>query len=144
MDSILQTDASYANVILRAGLAVTFFAHSMQQVFGWYGGRGYKDTINNWNQKYKIPVLICVIGIFTEMAGVLAMTFGFLVRPAALGLAIFMAVAIERAHLRIGFFMNQGPGKGAGMEFCLALFLMSIALLIAGAGAWSLDGLLSR
>jgi len=144
MISILQTDMSYAYIILRAGLAVTFFAHSTQQVFGWYGGRGYKDTINNWNQKYHIPVIICVVGIFTEMAGVLAMTFGFLVRPAALGLAIFMAVAIERAHIRNGFFMNQGPGKGAGMEFCLALFLMSIALLIAGAGAWSIDGLLSR
>src|SRR5919106_5225372 len=139
MSSILQTDASYAYVVLRFGLAITFFAHSTQQVFGWFGGRGYRDVLKNWNEKYRIPIAICVVGLFVEMAGVLAMVFGFLVRPAALGLAIFMAVAIQKAHWQNGFFLNQGPGKGAGMEFCLALFLMAIALLIGGAGALSID-----
>jgi putative oxidoreductase len=144
MSSILQTDASYAYVVLRFGLAITFFAHSTQQVFGWFGGRGYRDVLKNWNEKYRIPIAICVVGLFVEMAGVLAMVFGFLVRPAALGLAIFMAVAIQKAHWQNGFFLNQGPGKGAGMEFCLALFLMAIALLIGGAGALSIDLFLSR
>ncbi|HZA57526.1 MAG TPA: DoxX family protein [Candidatus Udaeobacter sp.] len=144
MSSILQTDASYAYVVLRFGLAITFFAHSTQQVFGWFGGRGYRDVLKNWNEKYRIPIAICVVGLFVEMAGVLAMVFGFLVRPAALGLAIFMAVAIQKAHWQNGFFLNQGPGKGAGVEFCLALFLMAIALLIGGAGALSIDLFLSR
>ena len=144
MSSILQTDFSYAYVVLRLGLAVTFFAHSTQQVFGWFGGRGYRDVLKNWNEKYRIPIAICVVGLFVEMAGVLAMVFGFLVRPAALGMAIFMAVAIQKAHWQNGFFLNQGPGKGAGMEFCLALFLMAIALLIGGAGALSIDLLLSQ
>jgi putative oxidoreductase len=144
MSSILQTDASYAYVVLRIGLAVTFFAHSTQQVFGWFGGRGYRDVLKNWKEKYGIPVPIGIVGLFVEMAGVLAMAFGLLVRPAALGLAIFMAVAMQKAHWQNGFFMNQGPGKGAGIEFCLMLFLMAIALLIGGAGPWSLDLLLSR
>jgi putative oxidoreductase len=144
MSLILQTDASYAYVVLRFGLAVTFFAHSTQQVFGWFGGRGYKDVLKNWNEKYRIPMPLCILGLFVEMAGTLAMVFGFLVRPAALGLAIFMAVAIQKAHWQNGFFLNQGPGKGAGMEFCLALFLMAIALMIGGAGAFSIDLLFSQ
>jgi putative oxidoreductase len=144
MSSILQTDASYAYFVLRLGLAVTFFAHSTQQVFGWFGGKGYKDVLKNWNEKYRIPIAIGILGLFVEMAGVVAMVFGFLVRPAALGLAIFMTVAMQKAHWQNGFFMNQGPGKGAGIEFCLALFLMAIALLIGGAGALSLDLLLSQ
>src|SRR6516162_578522 len=89
MDSILHADGSYAYLALRFGLAVTFFAHSTQQVFGWWGGRGFKGMIKNWNEKYHIPVAICVIGMFTELLSVPAMIFGFLVRPAALGLAIF-------------------------------------------------------
>ena len=144
MDAILNADGSYAYLALRFGLAVTFFAHSTQQVFGWYGGRGYQDVLRNWKQKYNIPVPIGILGLFTEMAGVLAMVFGFLVRPAALGLAIFMAVAIKKAHWENGFFLAQGPGKGTGIEFCLALFLMAVTLLIGGAGALSIDGLLSR
>src|SRR3990170_333147 len=83
MDIIFQTDSSYAYVILRAGLAITF---------------------------------------------------GFLVRPAALGLAIFMAVAIKKAHWEEGFFLSAGPDGSNGMEYCLALLLMSVALLIGGAG----------
>ena len=144
MDSILHTGGSFAYVVLRFGLAVTFFAHSTQQVFGWHGGRGYKDVLKNWNEKYHIPIPICILGLFTEMAGVLAMVFGFLVRPAALGLAIFMAVAMKKAHWENGFFLAQGPGKGTGIEFCLALFLMAVALLVGGAGALSIDGMLSR
>jgi putative oxidoreductase len=144
MDSILHADGSYAYLALRFGLAVTFFAHSTQQVFGWHGGRGYRDVLRNWNQKYNIPIAIGVLGLFTEMAGVLAMIFGFLVRPAALGLAIFLAVAMKKAHWENGFFLAQGPGKGTGIEFCLALFLMAVALLVGGAGAFSIDGILSR
>jgi len=144
MNFIFQTDDSYAYVILRAGLAITFFAHGTQHVFGWHGGRGFQGMIKNWTEKYHIAVPICVLGMFTELAGVLAMTFGFLVRPAALGIALFMAVVIFKSHWKNGFFLNQGPGKGSGIEYCLALLLMSLALLIGGAGALSLDGLLSR
>ena len=144
MAAIFQTDPSYAYVVLRFGLAVTFFAHSTQQVLGWHGGKGAKETLGNWQQKYNIPIAIGVIGFCAEIFGWVAMITGFLVRPAALGLAVFMLVAIQKAHWSNGFFLAQGPGKGTGIEFCLALFLMSVALLIGGAGALSIDGLLSR
>ncbi len=144
MTAILQTDASYAFVILRLGLAVTFFAHGAQHVFGWFGGRGPVDTIENWHKKRGIPVSLCLLALFIELGGALSMLSGFLVRPAALGLAAFMFMAMKEAHWGNGFFMNQGPGKGAGIEFCLALFTMAIALLIGGAGALSIDNLLSR
>jgi putative oxidoreductase len=143
MTAILQTDPSYAYVVLRLGLAVTFFAHSTQQIFGWFGGRGFSGMIENWNGKYGVPVPLCILGMLIEAAGVLSMLTGFLVRPAALGLAAFMFMAMKEAHWENGFFLNQGPGKGSGIEFCLALFTMSVALLIGGAGALSIDGLLS-
>jgi putative oxidoreductase len=144
MDIIFQTDGSYAYLVLRAGLAITFFFHGTRHVFGWHGGRGFKGMIKNWTEKYHIPTAICVLGMVTELAAVMAMTFGFLVRPAALGLALFMAIVIKKAHWGNGFFLAQEHGKGSGIEYCLALLLMSVALLIGGAGALSIDGWLSR
>jgi len=144
MTAILQTVPSYAFVILRLSLALTFFAHGAQHVFGWFGGRGPADTIENWNKKRGIPVPICILALFIELGGALSMLVGFLVRPAALGIAVFMFMAMKEAHWENGFFMNQGPGKGAGIEFCLALFTMAVAVLVGGAGALSIDNLLSR
>ncbi len=136
-------DLSFSLLILRLGLAVTFFAHVSQQILGWYGGRGFKSTINNWKEKYQIPTPIGAIGVLTEIFGSFALLVGFLVRPAALGLVIFMAVAIWKSHWEHGFFLAQRPGEGSGIEYCMALLLMSLALLIGGGGAISLDWLLS-
>ena len=139
MGSIVQTDPSFAFLLLRLGLAVTFFAHGSQQLLAWFGGNGPKKTIDNWKERYGIPTPIGALGIFTEFFGSLAMLLGFLTRPFALGLAIFMWVAIWKAHWANGFFLARRPEQGNGIEFCLALFLMALALLFGGGGALSID-----
>jgi len=144
MSWILETTPSFSLVFLRLGLAVAFFAHSTQQIFGWYGGRGLPGMLANWKEKDAIPTPIGLIGMFTEFVGSFFLLFGFLTRPFALGLTIFMAVAIQKAHWEHGFFLARRPGEGSGIEYCLALFLMALALLIGGGGALSIDGLLSR
>jgi putative oxidoreductase len=48
---------------------------------------------------------------------------------------VVMIVAIVAVHLKNGFFVTNG-----GYEFNLALAGMALTLLIAGAGAYSLDG----
>jgi putative oxidoreductase len=141
---IFQTDDSFAYLVLRLGLAVTFFAHSTQHIFGWWGGRGWQGMVKNWKEKYNIPTPIGVLGMATEFFGCFALLVGFLTRPAALGLAIFVFVALQKAHWEYGFFLARGPGQGSGIEYCLALFLMAVALLLGGGGALSIDGLLVR
>ncbi len=144
MSWIFETSPSFSLVFLRLGLAVAFFAHGTQQIFGWFGGRGINVVLANWKERYRIPVPISLIGMFIEFFGSFAMLLGFLTRPFALGLAIFMAVAMERAHWEHGYFLARRPGEGSGIEYCVALFLMALALLIGGGGALSIDGLLSR
>jgi putative oxidoreductase len=144
MSSIVQTEPSFASLILRLGLAAVFFAHVSQQLLGWFGGNGPKRTLGNWQEKYAIPIWLGAVGIFVEFAGSFAMLAGFLTRPFALGLAIFMTVAMWKAHWRNGFFLAHRGGEGNGIEFCLALFLMALALLIGGGGALSIDLLLSE
>jgi putative oxidoreductase len=144
MSSILQTEPSFSLLVLRLGLAITFFAHGSQQMFGWFGGRGLKGMLANWTEKYGIPAPIGLVGMLTEFFGSFALLVGFLTRPAALGLAIFTAVALQKGHWQYGFFLARREGEGSGIEYCLALFLMAVALLIGGGGALSIDGLLSR
>jgi putative oxidoreductase len=143
MNSIFQTEPIFSFVILRLGLAITFFAHGSQQLLGWFGGNGPKHTVTSWQQRYHIPVWLGAVGIFTEVAGSFALLLGFFTRPFALGLAIFMAVAMWKAHWKNGFFLAHRGGAGNGIEFCLALFLMALALLVGGGGAASIDLLLS-
>ena len=144
MESNLQTDPGFSFLILRLGLTAAFFAHSAQQL-GWLGGGGgARRTIGNWKEKYGIPIWLGAVGMFTEFFGSFAMLLGFLTRPFALGLAIFMAVAMWKAHWKHGFFLARQPGEGSGIEYCLMLFLMALALLIGGGGALSVDLSLSN
>jgi putative oxidoreductase len=52
MNWLFETSPSWAFVFLRLGLAIAFFAHSMQQIFGWFDGRGITSVLNNWKEKY--------------------------------------------------------------------------------------------
>ena len=144
MDWLFHTDNSFSYVVLRAGLALTFFMHGTQHVFGWHGGKGAKAQVTNWRDKYHIPLPMGIFALVIELFAVVSMTLGFLVRPAAFGLAVFISFALCLSHWSNGFFLAAGPGKGSGIEYTLAIVLMSLALVIGGAGALSIDGLLSR
>jgi putative oxidoreductase len=144
VDWLFHTDNSFSYVVLRAGLAVTFFMHGTQHAFGWHGGKGAKAQVTNWRDKYHIPLPMGIFALIIELFAVVSMTLGFLVRPAALGLAVFISFALFLSHWSNGFFLASGPGNGSGIEYTLAIVLMSLALVIGGAGALSIDGLLSR
>lgn len=144
MDWIFHADNSLAYIFLRFGLAVTFFAHGTQHAFGWHGGKGPKAQVLNWRDKYQIPVPMGVFALVIELSTVVSMALGFLVRPVAFCLAVFIAFALFLGHWSNGFFLAQGPGKGSGIEYTLALLLMALTVMVGGAGAFSIDGMLSR
>ncbi|HMF50460.1 MAG TPA: DoxX family protein, partial [Candidatus Saccharimonadales bacterium] len=116
MDWLFHTDNSFSYVVLRAGLAVTFFMHGTQHAFGWNGGKGAKAQVTNWRDKYHIPLPMGIFALVIELFAVVSMTLGFLVRPAAFGLAVFISFALFLSHWSNGFFLASGPGKGSGIE----------------------------
>jgi putative oxidoreductase len=131
-----------ALLIVRLGLAAVFYAHSSQQLLGWFGGNGPQATVKGWNERYGLPVWLCWIGILIEFIGSFAMVLGLFTKFFALGLTIFMAVAIWKAHWNNGFFLARKAGEGNGIEFCLMLILMALAILVGGPGPVSLDWLM--
>jgi putative oxidoreductase len=84
-----------------------------------------------------LPELTGPLTALVEFFGGLALVFGLLTRLAGLGLAIAMLGAIMIVHLKNGFF---GPN---GFEFPLALLASAATVALTGAGAFSLDRLIS-
>jgi len=79
------------------------------------------------------------IGGMLEMVGGLCIALGLFTRPVAFVLAGEMAVAYFQFHFPQSFFPTVNMGVPAVLFCFIYLYLM-----VAGAGAWSIDALLSR
>ena len=137
---LLQTQDDIAFTVLRLVLGVVFFAHGSQKMLGWFGGYGFKGTMGFFTQTAHIPAVFAFLAIAAEFFGGLGLLVGLLTRIAAFGITVNMLVAIMTVHLPNGFFMNwTGQQKGEGFEYHLLVLALTTALMIRGAGAFSLD-----
>lgn len=141
---LIATDNDRATAILRLVLGVIFFAHGAQKMLGWFGGYGFTGTMGFFTGVMHIPALFAFLAICAEFFGGLGLIFGFLTRIAALGVFSNMIVAIAMVHCQFGFFMNwTGAQKGEGFEYHLLVLAVTTFLMIRGAGAASIDRMLS-
>ena len=146
---LFQTDGTLVPLVVRLALAVVIFPHGAQKLLGWFGGYGFKGTMGYFTGT-GVPAPLALLAIIAEFFGPLGLALGLLTRVAAFGIACVMVVAVVRVHTPNGFFMNWfGNQKGEGYEFHLLAIGLALALIIGGAGRWSLDaclasGLLSR
>jgi putative oxidoreductase len=138
------TDDSIATAILRLTLGAVFFAHGAQKMLGWFGGFGFRGTMGFFTDLMHVPAPLAFLAIAAEFFGGIGLIFGFLTRIAALGIGVNMAVAILAVHRAFGFFMNwTGTQKGEGFEFHILVLAIVSYLMIRGAGAFSVDQLLT-
>jgi putative oxidoreductase len=138
------TDESTATAILRLVLGAVFFAHGAQKMLGWFGGFGFAGTMDFFTGMAHIPAPLAFLAIAAEFFGGIGLILGFLTRIAAFGIGVNMLVAILMVHLPFGFFMNwTGTQKGEGFEFHLLVLAIVAYLMIRGAGAFSVDRVLS-
>jgi putative oxidoreductase len=146
LDALLQTHADWAGLILRLVLATVIFPHGAQKVLGWFGGHGFAGTMQYFTKQVGLPAPVATVGILAEFAGPMALVLGLGTRLAALLIAAVMFGAIFKVHRSTGFFMNwfgqHKPGQ-EGFEYHLLVIAICAALLVTGAGAFSLDGLLA-
>ena len=141
---LIATDNDIATTILRLVLGVIFFAHGAQKMLGWFGGYGFTGTMGFFTGMLHIPPLFAFLAIAAEFFGGFGLIFGLLTRVAAFGPFCNMIVAVAMIHHNFGFFMNwTGAEKGEGYEYHLLLLAASAFLMIRGAGAASVDRLLS-
>jgi putative oxidoreductase len=121
--------------LVRIMTGVIFIAHGYLKFFvmGIPGTTGFFSQVG-----VPAPGIMAPLVATLEVAGGIALVLGLLTRPAALGLAIDMLVAILLVRLKGGFFAPNGA------EFEILLGVACVAIVIAGAGALSADEAIAR
>ena len=141
---LFATNNYHGTTLLRLVLGVVFFAHGAQLMLGWFGGFGLHASMQFFTGMLHIPTALAFTAIAAEFFGGVALLLGFFTRLAAIGIAVDMIVAIVMVHRQFGFFMNwYGTQKGEGYEYHILVIAMAIYLFIEGAGAVSVDRMIT-
>jgi putative oxidoreductase len=142
---LIRTNSDVALGIARLVLGIVFFAHGAQKVLGWFGGYGFSGTMGAFTTKMAIPAPLAFLAIMAEFLGGIGLIVGFLSRIAAFGIFMNMLVAVLMVHRHFGFFANWfGNQPGEGIEYHLLAMALAVLIIINGAGAFSVDGALSK
>jgi len=118
-----------ALLILRIASAIAFLYHGSAILFGAFGGPGPKG----FSALMHMPTAVGSLVGLAQFAGGLAILSGVLIRLGAACIIVVMLGAILLVHLPHGFNVSKG-----GLEYALMQLLLALALLITGAGAYSL------
>jgi putative oxidoreductase len=116
--------------LVRIITGVVFLAHGGQKFFV-FGIAGATAAFGQMG--VPAPSITAPLVAIVEVAAGVALILGLLTRLAALGLATNMLGAIFLVRLKGGFFIPNGA------EYEIVLFVACVALVIAGAGALSID-----
>lgn len=127
-----------ALLIIRVVLGVTFIIHGGQKLFGWFEGPGVKGMAY-WLGSFGVahPGLLAWTATLSEFVGGLLVLVGLLTPLATALIASTMVVAMALVHWKNGFLASN-----QGYEFNLSLLAMALALMLTGAGTFSVDQLL--
>ncbi|MFD1880885.1 DoxX family protein [Paracoccus pacificus] len=125
-----------AMTLLRVVTGLLLVPHGAQKLFGLFGGGIEGTTTFLANSGYPMPQIAAIAIGTLEFFGGLALAAGFLTRPIAIAVVIFMLFAI-RFHLPNGFFWIKG-----GFEVPVLWGTAALVLALRGGGPWSVDALL--
>ncbi len=130
---------SVALLILRLMLGITLFVHGTQKLFGWFDGMGLGRMMQFLDRDGLKPSWFWAgLAILGEMGGGASVALGFLTPVGAAGVLAVMFMAAFKTHWKNGFFATKG-----GYEYPLSMLFVSIAIGIAGPGAYALDTILN-
>jgi putative oxidoreductase len=120
-------ETNWALLALRIAVGVVFLVHGLQKQMFW-------KTPPSAQLPLGMIKLLRFLSIVEPLGGV-AVLAGFLTRPATIGLSIIMlgAINLKARQMKKGF-----TGDG-GWELDFMVLAANVALLLLGAGVWSLD-----
>jgi putative oxidoreductase len=140
LGKLTATDDSLAPFVLRIVLAAVILPHGLQKTLGLFGGYGFSGTMGFFTGTLGVPWIVALLVILGESLGAISIGLGFLTRFSAASVILIMKGAVFMVHWQNGFFMNwTGAQKGEGFEYHILVMGIAFALVITGAGRWSID-----
>lgn len=145
LSNIVSTGDHYTGFIYRITLGIVILPHGLQLLLGWFGGFGFAGSMQYFTQAEGLPWLVGFLVIILQSFGALAILAGLGARLMAFATIIMFAGMIITSHLDYGFFMNWGGNQqGEGFEYHLLVIGLALALMLNGAGRYSVDLYLTR
>ncbi|MCC8535801.1 DoxX family protein [Xanthomonas axonopodis pv. poinsettiicola] len=139
MNASVPRGSAAAPLMLRIAGGGLLLPHGLGKLLGWFGGPGLAGFAAEL-QQFGLPAaapLPLLLALVQTLSG-LAVLLGLWTRASAALAAVFIATTVLVAAPKGWFWMH------GGMEYPLMWLLVLLALLAAGGGAWSLDGLRRR
>ena len=138
----------WATLPLRLVIGFGFMAHGWAKLSR--GPSGFAKLLTQI--RAPLPETTALVSTFVELLGGLAIFVGEFVEVVSVPLIVMMLVAMFAVHLKYGFssintigLTQNGPQFGPpGYEVNLLYIAGLVSLLLGGAGALSIDRLLSR
>ena len=120
-------------LIMRVACALPFIYHGCAILFGMFGGPGPQGFAAYMHA----PDIVGYLVGLAQFAGGIAILLGALMRVGCVCVIVVMLGAIFLVHLPHGFDIGKG-----GIEYALTEMLLSVGLLLAGPGKFSLASVL--
>jgi putative oxidoreductase len=142
---LFNTNNDWTGLIMRLTTGLILFPHAMQHSTGWFNGYGFTGTMNWLTHSVHLPYFIGLLVIFIEVAGSICLVAGFASRIWALAVLVLMVGITLSVHVNNGFFMDWiNTMNGEGYEYHLLFIGLCLAILLNGAGKFSVDNLLIK
>ncbi|MCC4603599.1 DoxX family protein [Xanthomonas campestris pv. badrii] len=130
------TGTAAALLLLRVAGGGFLLPHGLGKLLGWFGGPGVSGFAGELQQfgfpsSAPLPLLLALVQTLSGLAVLL----GLWTRASAALAAAFIATTVLVAVPKGWFWMH------GGMEYPSMWLLVLLALVAAGGGEWSLDGL---
>jgi putative oxidoreductase len=125
----------WALLLIRIAPGLVFIYHGSEIFFGWFNGPGLTGFANMLH----MPIWVAALVALAQLCGGLAILTGVLARLGALCTAVVMIGAILIAHYHLPVDVSKG-----GAEFAFTQLMVSLGLMITGAGDYSLVRLLPQ
>lgn len=132
---LIATSPTWITLPLRIALGAVFIGHGAQKVLGSFGGPGFNAfTSAQTPFSFMRPTWFWLgAAAISELVGGLLVLLGLFTRVGAFFIACTMLTAVVGVHLPAGFFLPRG------YEYAFTLLAISLAMLISGGGALSVD-----
>ena len=138
MKKLMATTDSWGLLGLRLATGAIFIAHGLPK-FGIGGGGGLEGTAG-WlaGMGLPLPMFMAILVASSEVIGGAMLIVGFMTRFAAATQVIAMLVAVFMVHWSSGFTAT------GGYQWALLMAAAAFALMMDGAGKFSIDRNMSR
>ncbi len=123
----------YLALFLRVWVGVNFVAHGYPKV-----SKGRQQTLQ-WTKSLGVPAALTYAAIILEFFGGLSLIIGFIVPIVAFFIALEMigATILKKTKMK-----GQYIGGTVAYELDVTYILLAIALIVLGAGAFSVDSVI--